>query len=709
MTRTELLKEEIKIKPDGSWLFYYYISQGYKEGEKLGASNMKIRAHGNYNLFANTKPYIYKNDLIVGSMRSAWGRTSEEERQEGHDMFVKKYRSRPNQDHYAPYYNDVLSGGIPYLFEKIEKSKKKHSEDAGKIEFLEAMEITLRGFLKRIENYISLAESLIGQEGYDTKTLEKIIKNCKALTSRAPETFEEALQLIWFIHSAFMLENRYAMALGRLDQYLYPFYKNDKENNLITKEYATELFENVFMKIFERYSFIRQDDVVNIAIGGCDKDGKSSVNELSFCILTAVKNVNLPGPNLSARISSDCPDEFLDACLKVIGTGLGYPALMNDEVNIPALMKYGYELEDARNYSMVGCIENFITGMQPPWTDGRFDTPKCFEYVFNEGVGIVDARKGSGTGSISEIKSMDEFVEKVLVQLEHMAEEYINSYRSRHLFDPENNTQPFLSLFCYDCIDRAADLFDGGAKYPSVYGAAAMGIGTFVDSLAAIEKVVFVDKKATLEDVACALRANFEGSEELRELLLGAVKYGNNDDFADKWAVWFVENISRIFNQYRTVDNGYIYTLIAANVQNVSAGRVIAATPDGRLSGEPLSDAGSPTYGRDRGGPTTTVLSVTKPDYTCVGGGTVLNQKFSPSLFTDENRKKLLQLVRVYFARGGQEMQINSISRQTLLDAIENPEKYENLVVRVSGFSALYKELGDAVQQDILKRTEQVL
>ena len=247
----------------------------------------------------------------------------------------------------------------------------------------------------------------------------------------------------------------------------------------------------------------------------------------------------------------------------------------------------------------------------------------------------------------------------------------------------------------------------GGAVYPSVHGAALMGIGTVCDSLAAIEKTVFVDKSLTLERLRDALMADFVGYEDVREALLAAPKYGNNDDFVDKYAVDFVDFFADEFAKYKTPDGGGIYLIMAANTSNISAGAKIGATPDGRRAGEPLSDAASPTYGRDTGGATTTVLSVTKPDYRKVACGTVINQKFSPSMFVDGRRDKLLSLIRVYFSRGGQEMQINSTSPEILRDAMEHPENYGNLVVRVSGFSAYYVSLNRAVQEDILSRTQQ--
>ena len=250
-------------------------------------------------------------------------------------------------------------------------------------------------------------------------------------------------------------------------------------------------------------------------------------------------------------------------------------------------------------------------------------------------------------------------------------------------------------------------MHNGGCKYPSAHGVGLMGVGTTADSLAAIEKVVFVDNQATLEELRDALDSNFEGHEDLRKKLLAAPKYGNNDPFVDKYAVWFLDYLSSEFDKFKTPDGGGIYVAMAANTANINAGKIIQATPDGRLEREPLSDAASPTYGRDVNGATTTVLSITKPDYTKVATGSVINQKFSPSMFSDEKRSKLLSLIKVYMRKGGQEMQINATSRQTLIDAMEHPEKYENLVVRVSGFSAFYVTLDKDVQKDILNRTQQ--
>lgn len=709
MTRTDALRQELEAVPNGSCAGYnYYKSVGYRRS--FGAPVTTARAEAIRTLFASAKPHIYRSDLIVGSLRMLFVEADEAELSAA-EAVVKSYGDRDfftNVDHFAPAYRRILRDGIGGTEARIRAALERHRGDEEKTVFLNAMLTTLDGLRSLIGNHLKQAESLRGAEGYCDGDLEFIIGNCRALLDGPPATFAQALQLVWFCHTAFLLENRYAMALGRIDQYLYPFYERDLRSGILTPERAQELLENAFIKIHERLKYRRGHDVVNIAIGGMDSAGHCQVNELSYRVLWAVRDCNVPGPNLSARITPDTPDRFLDECLKVIGTGIGYPALMNDCVNIEALKRYGYETEDVYDYCMVGCIENFITGKQPPWTDGRFDSPKYFEYLFNRGKAIRGSGSGVDTGPVSEIGSMEELMERFSLQLRAGVARYVTEFRNRNdALNPKQFQEPFLSCFCDDCIGRGRDINDGGSKYPSVHGAALMGIGTVCDSLSAIEKLVFVDRTATLDEFAAAMRDDFVGHEELLAAVAKTPRYGNDDDFADKYAVWFVNFLSGEFRRYRTHDGGGIYVAMAANISNIYAGREISATPDGRRAGQPLSDAASPVYGRDRQGPTSTVQSIIKPDYRQVACGTVINQKFSPAMFSDGSREKLLALLRVYFAGGGQEMQINATSREVLQDAMAHPENYGNLIVRVSGFSALYITLHPDVQKDILARTQQ--
>ena len=700
MEITKALYAERKAVPEGSYSPQLFRHRGMLEN--FDAPLTTVRANGIRSLFASPEPVILKNELFAGNTRGLYS-TEDECRLDHAKRIVEKMGLRTfgsNADHFAPNYRRFLADGIPGTFAAIDASIAAHAGDGKRLVTLNAMKTALEGFSQMIGNYAAAARRLIGTDGYDDARLTFIAENCEALTERAPETFAEALQLVWFCHNAFLFEGRYAMALGRLDQYLYPFYKRDRERGAITDERVVELLENVFIRL--------EGDVVNIAVGGTSPDGKCEVNELSYLVVEAVKDCHIPGPNLSARIMRDTPDEFLKACLRSIGTGLGYPALMNDEVMIPGLESYGYKHEDVCDYSMVGCIENFMTGKQPPWSDNRFDTPRFIEYVFHNGVSETGHTTGLDLGDVDEIGSMDEFMARLEKELELGVFEYalyVKGYNEN--LNQEYYEEPFLSIFCDDCIGRGLDINCGGAIYPSTHGAAVMGVGTVADSLAAVEKVVFVDHAATLGEIRDAMKANFVGYDELRAKLLAAPKYGNNDDFVDKYAVWCLDYLHKLFLKQKTRDGGPFFVLMAANVSNIGSGKCTGATPDGRLATEPISDAASPTYGRDTKGPTVTLTSLAKPDYTKSAGGTVVNQKFSPAAFAEDKIGNLAALIRVYFRRGGQEVQINATSREVLEDAMEHPENYGDLVVRVSGFSAYYVTLGRDVQLDILNRTSQ--
>jgi pyruvate formate-lyase/glycerol dehydratase family glycyl radical enzyme len=717
MSRLSFLKAEVNKEPEKAKdIRKYLLFQGF--AEHLDDPVSIARAYAIQSLFTKHEKHIYKNDLIVGSIRGIFY-TGDEITDNDLDYAARLVNSygantfKTNADHYAPNYETFLSDGISGTLDKIEKSAEKHKNDIDaqkKLDFLKAAKISMQAFREMVIQYGEKARLMALEISDRTEryNLLEISRICFKLADEKPETYREALQLIWLAHVAFVLEGRYAMALGRLDQYLYPYYANDVNKGILTRDKALELMECTLYKIYE-HRYFGGDDVVNIAIAGVKRDGSPGLNEVSYIILEAVRNCNIPGPNLSARLYKGIPDEFIDECLKVIGTGLGYPAMMNDEVNIPALHRHGYSLEDSRNYCMVGCIENFITGKQPPWSDGRYNTPKYLELALNNGkCMLTGVQMGPKTGEPSEFDTMEKFIQAFKKQMIYGAADYMARFRNENdRYNKTAYTQPFLSCFCDDCIERGLDINDGGAVYPSVHGAGCMGIATVADSLAAIEDVVYNKKMTTLTTLRDALMANFEGYDDLRNELIRAPKYGNNIDFVDKYAVWYVDVHEEIFSKYRTRDGGPIYIAIASNVNNISAGREVAATPDGRKSREPLSDAASPAQGADKRGPTAVVHSITKPDYRKVSCGTVLNQKYSPEMFKNpEKRAKLLGLIKVYFSKGGQEIQINSVSREVLKDAMENPQNYKNLVVRVSGFSAFYITLDRAVQNDILERTE---
>ena len=702
------LKKLINVPPEGEPCVSDLIRfRSYRQN--FGKSPLTAGALAQRAWFENFPAYVYEYDRIAGSKRGNY--TAEYDGRE-----LKKARSIlgsygnigfwNNSDHFAPGYDRFLTEGVSGTMARIEESLLVHRNEPGKAEYLTAQKEVLTGFSAYVRNYAKAALEAAARTDDPERRAElaALAADLDLAAWKPPVTFRQALNLVWLVHLAFVYQGKYAMALGRIDQYLYPFYRRDIDAGTLTAEDAEDMLGCAFIKIREL-----GDDIVNICIGGITPAGDEGINELSYAVLHAVRDCYVPGPNLSARLHEGMPDKFLDECLQVIGTGLGYPALMNDRVNIPALHRHGYSLEDARNYCFVGCIENFIPGKQPAWSDGRFNVPHFLEGVFYRGVSAVDEDYlGLDTGPLENITSMKEFMDAFEKQIAYSAGEYVTVFNnSNDQLNYMRFAQPFMSIFCDDCIAKGMDINCGGARYPSVHGACGMGIATIADSLAAIEKVVFVDKECTLTELRDAMAANYKGYEMLRARLLNAPKYGNNDEFVDKYAVWYVEYLDKVFSQYRTRDGGVFYTAIASNTASVWAGHVTGATPDGRLSGVPVSDAASPTYGMDKNGPTSAFLSLCKPDYRLVSCGTVVNQKYTPDMLQDPvKRAALTAAIQVYFSQGGQEVQINCVSRDILIDAMDHPENYADLVVRVSGFSAYYTQLSRDVQEDILHRTE---
>ena len=700
MRIAEKLKQEIEAIQDRKSIAPYWRFLGYRA--HYDEPFVVTKAWGIKTIFETYEKHIYKNDLIAGSQKGLYQDPFD-------DAVLRKAQEicanfefgnfSNNFDHFAPEYERFLSEGVPGVLQRIATAMKRYENDPQKMDFLHAAELTMNGFKNLCLDYAAAAQKA---------NKPVIAATCGNIAKKRPETFQEALQLVWLTYQAFLCENRYAMAFGRMDQYLYPFYERDIQTQRLCYEEAVELLENVFIKLYAFRHFKGADEVANICIGGVKKDGTNAVNALSYAILEAVERVRIPGPNLSARIQKQTEDQFLIKCLETIGTGIGYPALMNDEVNIPALVSAGHTLADARNYCMVGCIENFIPGKEPPWSDGRYHAPKAFEAVFNDGKCILSGQPIGRSCDLGQIKTMEDFLNAFKKQMEYLAAEYMTWFRSVNTqISVEMRAQPFLSCFCDDCLERGLDVLNGGSIYPSIHGAVCMGIGTIADSLAAVESVVFYKKKYTLMEIALALKADFQGYETLQKDLLDAPKYGNNDAFVDKYAVWYLDTCYEIFNRYRTNDGGRIYIAMGSNISNIATGALTAATPDGRNAGKPLSDAASPTYRRDKSGITAALLSCAKPDYTKAACGTVLNRKFTSGFFQNKNNLyKLGNLIRTYFDLGGQEIQINAVSRAVLKEAMLHPRDYRDLMVRVSGFSAFFVQLAPSIQEDILSRTE---
>ncbi len=603
-------------------------------------------------------------------------------------------------DHHAPGYEKLLKLGFKGLKKEASDSRLRYSDKAS-LDFLESVLTALEGASAYMNKWAARLSETCGDVPEFKKLQTRLSGSFAWLAENPPRSFHEAVILVYSFHCMMQMDQRYAMAFGRMDQYLFPFYITDIEKGFTDKETAQTVLDHFITKI------TITEDVQNICVGGVDSKGENAVNELSYMILEACRRVGKAGGNVTARISACTPDCFLEKCAEVIGSGVGYPALFNDDIEIPALVENGYSLEDARNYCFVGCIEIFIPGKSAPWTDTRFNLLKCVNLVLFNG---VDSLTGESAGlETGEPATWEEFYQAYQKQLRFGMDEHAD-WKNRHDTEFEKNayerTSPLMSTLTESCVEQGIDISGGGALYPSNVGVGGMGIGSTADSLSAIRKFVYEDGTFTLENLRTFCRADFNGYERERKILIkGAPKYGNDDEFVDEIARDVSRDFGRECLRHRTVRGGQFWGLMAANINNIGAGKEVGATPDGRHSLTPLSDAASPTFGRDTHGPTAVIKSISKLPYNLCPGGNVINMKLH--MGEDENRfRNLVSLVRACFKIGGIQLQFNTVDRETLRKAMECPEEYRDLVVRVSGFSAQFIGLAPAVQEDILSRTE---
>ncbi len=608
-------------------------------------------------------------------------------------------------DHAAPDYPTLLRIGLRGLKTRVAEALAQPRPSAQEV-FLHSVDIALDGVTRYLLRWADVAQAQATESLEWAGLLTEQADRLRRLASEPAESFSDAVQLTYLAHTLMQLDERYAMALGRLDQYLYPFYQADCMAERLTPEDAQAIMDHLFAKLAHR------GDIQNIALGGVDAEGNDAVNDVTYICLEACKRIGQPGGNVTARVSATAPPAYLEKCAEVIRTGVGFPAMFNDAVEIPALLACGYPLADARNYCFVGCIEVYIPGRHAPWSDSRFNLPRCVNLALWDGFDPISQQQvGPHTG---EPDTWEAFVEAVLAQMraglrEHVA--YLNGIKQEAEDRADDLTSPLMSALFDHCIARGLDVAAGGACYPANHGVACMGIGSTADAMMAVKRFVFEQQRFTLAELRAMLRANFEGYVAERRLLMTAApKYGNDDAEVDAIAAEIADAFGRECLTYSTPRGGQYWSLMAANVSNIYAGKEVGATADGRLAFEPLSDAASPTFGRDRNGPTAVARSVAKLDYRLHPGGNVINMKLHPSALDGEaGLRALAALIRTCFDLGGIQLQFNTTSRDELIEAMAHPEAHENLVVRVSGFSAYFTRLGREVQEDILTRTEHLL
>ncbi|MBN1682274.1 glycyl radical protein [Candidatus Bathyarchaeota archaeon] len=590
-----------------------------------------------------------------------------------------------------------------------------------KEEELKAMEIVADTISDYAKRYSELALNLANLEKDDKRKSEllKISEICSYVPSNPPQTFWEALQCYWFCHLAVVTElNTWdSYCPGRLDQHLISFYTNELEDGSLDKETAKELLECFWVKfnnqpappkvaITEEQSGTYQDFAL-INVGGLKSDGSDAVNELSYLILDVVKEMHLIQPSACIQLSKKNPDIFLKHATKVVQAGFGQPSMFNTDVILLEFLRQGKSIFDARSGGPSGCVEISVFGKENCNLTGYINWPKILEITLNNGVDPASGKKiGLETGNPRNFTDFKQLLEAYRQQLNYFIEIKIKGNNIIERIFAELMPTPVMSLFVEDCIKSGLDYHQGGARYNSTY-IQGVGIASTTDSLSAIKYHVFDQKNLSFEELLQQLNTNFE-DERIRQLLLKKTpKYGNDLDYAD--------NIAKtIFNYYfealdgrpNTKGGQYRANLLPTTV-HIYFGRVTGALPDGRRSGEPLNDGISPSHGSDKKGPTSVIKSASKIDH-ALTGGTLLNQKFIPSVLSDDlSLDKLASLVRTYFRLDGHHIQFNVIDSKTLREAQKNPEKYLDLIVRVAGYSDYFVDIGKELQEEIIARTEQ--
>ena len=623
------------------------------------------------------------------------------------------------QGHICPNCEKWLKKGPAGI--KAEAEKYLETASGDKKDFYESVIIVMEGVQQFIMRYCSFLLEKAETEKDKIKKENMILtaENCKNISSRPAENFHEAVQSLWFLFVVLHMEsNASSFSPGRMDSFLYPYYKKDIEKGILTNEKALEIIECLWLK-FNEIVYMRNSHSAkyfagfpigfNIAVGGQNEKGEDFVNELSFLFLKAQEHLGLPQPNLSVRLHKGTKDKILKEAIKVVAKGSGMPQFFNDEAVIPAMEALGISEKDARNYAIVGCVELTTQGNNLGWSDAAmFNLNKILELTLNGGKCLLTGEQLSENfGDLTTYKTFEEleksfekhlniFMDKMVLACEKVEEAHINLLPS-----------PFLSSVIDNCIEEGKDVTQGGAKY-NFSGIQMIQVANLADSLWAVKKLVFDEKKISKEELLSALRDNFKGHEITRAVILNrAEKYGNDIDEVDMMGVKWAEYFKKRLENFRNYRGGLYHTGMYTVSAHVPMGENLGASPDGRLAEEPLADGGmSPVYGRDIKGPTAVLKSVSKIDKKLTSNGGLLNMKFLPEFFrTETGIDKFANMMRGFVDLEIPHIQFNVVRKEDLIAAKKNPENYRGLTIRVAGYTAYFTELSEKLQDEIIART----
>ena len=669
-------------------------------------------------------------------------------------------------------YDKVLAIGYEGIMEEakaeLAKCEVSDADYAQRSHFLNAVIISCQAVIAYARRYAELAMKMADECSDQARKLELLLiaHNCAVVPAKGATSFYEACQSFWFVQMLLQMESSgHSISPGRFDQYMYPYYKADLDAGKITRSFAQELMDCIWVKLndlnkardaasaegFAGYSLFQ-----NLIAGGQNAEGEDVTNDLSFMCINASMHVALPQPSLSVRVWNGTPHEFLIRAAELTRTGIGLPAYYNDEVIIPALVNRGLTLADAREYNIIGCVEPQKAGKTEGWHDAAFfNMCRPLELVFSNGMD-KGVQVGIKTGDVTQMKTFEEFYTAYKEQMKYCIGLLVNADNAIDVAHATRCPLPFLSCMVDDCLKRGKTVQEGGAVY-NFTGPQGFGVANMADALYAVKKLVFEEKKVTLAQFKDALDHNYGKDLDAREAervttqvaaelvrqgrqltsadiaqiyetvrknpaspekkaeydrLLEMIdelpKFGNDDLEVDEFARDVAYTYTKPLETFHNPRGGQFQAGLYPVSANVPLGAQTGATPDGRLANTPVADGVSPAAGRDTHGPTASCNSVARLDHFIASNGTLFNMKFHPSALEGRSGlESFVALIRSYFDQKGMHMQFNVVSRETLLDAQKHPENYKTLVVRVAGYSALFTSLSRSLQDDIIHRTEQ--
>lgn len=591
-------------------------------------------------------------------------------------------------------------------------------EGAEKMEFYRSIVLVCDGIIRLANRYREKAREMAAEEADQTRKAEllQIAEICDVVPENPPKSFREAMQFMWFTQMGGILsENPLAWNPGRFDQYMYPYYKADKEAGVITADEAQELIECLWLKLSEWVwtisanaadFFAGYNQFQNLTVGGRTRDGKDATNELSYMCLKATEDTLAHQPGLSVRIHPDTPDDFMAAVTHLVSKGTGFPAIHSDNAGYQMLVNAGYEPEDARDWSNCGCVVPHFreTG---EWTSAaNLNFAAALEFATNEGKSrLSDKKIALDEKDPKTFSTYEEVEEAFYKQFAYLIKQAVISLITAQRLHVEMVPRPFMSACIEDCMKNGKDLTKGGAKYnigPVITG---IGIAVVANSLAAIKKLVFEEKSVTMAEILDAINNNWEGYDELRARVQAAPKYGNDDDYVDDIAREIGNFFYQEVHKYKDINGNHFLSAFMGISNYLPTGKVLGATPDGRKATEPISEGVSPYVGTDTSTPLAAMRSATKLNQDIHSGGTLLNLRLNQDLVaTKRGQANLGAMIQSYFALGAFHVQFNTVSTETLRKAQAHPEDYKDLLVRVAGYSTQFVNLSKSMQDSIIAR-----